>query len=152
MRLSILAGAMALVGCSGWSATPRASASARPETTALGLPANSPRPGVSNAAPSTGSVETRTICRSAGLPRGYATVDYTRSSDCTPASDSTSFNARLITDLTKRVVGSVVVVCRDQTIPSDWTISNADPDTRQCTGTGRLAKDGKPAVEITKIR
>jgi hypothetical protein len=152
MKPLILAGALALAGCSSWSATPRASASARPETTPVGLPAVSTRPGVSSAAPSAGSVETKTICRSAGLPRGFATIDYTRSSDCTPGSDSTSFNARVVTDLTKRAVGSVVVVCRDQTIPSDWTISNPDPDTRQCTGTGRLAKDGKPAMEITKIR
>jgi hypothetical protein len=120
-----------------------------------GIPTASPRPTApspNTTPPRTPGLANRTLCKNVSVPRGFATIDYVRSTDCSGVSDSTAFNARVVTDLSSYPVGSTVIICRDQAIPADWTISDAEPDTAQCVASERLAKGAKPAVEIKRMR
>jgi hypothetical protein len=76
----------------------------------------------------------RTVCKSSGVPRGFVAVDYIQSRECLKPNDSTRvFNAAVLVDLSKRPVGTVLLVCADQTIPWGWVQTTAEPrETGQC--------------------
>lgn len=156
-RILVLA-SVAVAACNPASLLPRAP---RPSQASPGSPARPETPDgraplPSHVARGAGKSPMRasgiTICKRAGIPRGYVAVDYVQSADCTITGDSTKiYNAAVVVDLESRTTGTALLICADQSIPSGWNPSGAiDTVTARCPRE-RGNKSTKPTViEILK--
>ena len=94
----------------------------------------------------------RTMCRSNGVPAGYAVVDYIVSSDC-PRSSKQSYNAMVLVEESIRPVGSIMRICLGTRRPTGWDPTPGDPgETTQCPREPGDKEMGPTVVEIVRVR
>ncbi|HET9425116.1 MAG TPA: hypothetical protein VFO55_07090 [Gemmatimonadaceae bacterium] len=151
MRGAATVGAILLAGCGFVSVHPRVG-NKRPATP--GIPPGAGPDVVDARGPGTDSrrvgANTRVICRTSGMPRGYALIDYTTATSCMQSADSSSHNAMVIQDISQMPHGTVLTVCRDQAVPRGWYRTWNDEDSGQCIEPNRKPGAARTTMEIRK--
>lgn len=141
-----------LAGCGGMSVTPHGPRQPNP------VPGVDPTIGTGGTIKGaeaetrrTAGANSRVICRSAGIPSGYVAIDYTTSRSCTQSADSAkSFNATVILYIRAMPSGSVVRMCKDQTVPRGWYRTWNDEDSGQCPRPRASRASESNTMEIRK--
>jgi hypothetical protein len=141
-------GTTVLASCNGMALRPRGST---PGATPIGprtgpVVTDAPLPNDMGGNRSPERALGRTVCKSSGIPRGFLAVDYIQSRECMPSNDSTRvFNAAVLVDVSSRPLGTLLLVCADQTIPWGWM-----PTQREPKESGQCPRD--PSDKSTKPR
>jgi len=93
------------------------------------------------------------ICRSHPRPSGYIAIAYTVAGERCPRNTDpeNEYNGAVIERHAARPVGSIMIVCADQGLPSGWTREHSRKPATGCTGA--RVRDGRPtAVTIRRVR
>ena len=95
----------------------------------------------------------RTICRSAGIQREWVAVDYLVDRDC-GGSPREPYSAMVVQYLRPLPGGTVLVVCRGQTIPSEWSIDERESDNPggRCPRNPNESGTGSTVMTISRRR
>ena len=104
------------------------------------------------ATPAVAGGEARTVCRSSSAPSGYVITDYLSSTGC-ESTTGRPYNAMRIEDVSKSPIGTVMLICTNQRLPSDWDRSMSDVGTSsQCPRDPGDKGTSPTVVEIVRHR
>ena len=142
---------LALGGCSGMQAL-----SGRQ----IGIPGTSADPDVGGAGGiprtpgNTPGASSSQLCRNQSIPRGWVAVDYLASSNCPPLSPSgdPGPNAMLLTRHSEFPVETVITVCADQRVPTNWTRENDEAQEGTSGRCSRKPGDTRTGPTVMRIR
>lgn len=90
------------------------------------------------------------VCRTGAMPFGYIAVDYaTGGRNCPQLRDEdNSFRVAIIARYSDKAVGTTMIVCADQPVPSGWVRQGEEGGTSACEG-ARVAK-GEPTTRTIR--
>lgn len=91
---------------------------------------------------------TRRVCRAGPRPRGWISISYEqdRSACPTPVDADNPYTVALMMKYADQPIGTRLVVCADESVPSGWIRLNEGGEGRQCNG-ARVAA-GNPMVKV----
>jgi hypothetical protein len=92
-----------------------------------------------------------TVCRSAGVPRGWVAVDYIDGGQ--QCGSDEPYNAAILQRLAPMPQGTVLLVCTGQTIPINWrrdSGSDAPAGSGQCPRNPRDTRTGPTTMTIVR--
>jgi hypothetical protein len=157
MKLA-LAGMLALVvvagGCSGMQVQPGRQSGVPGTGADPGVGGSGGNPRSPGGTPGSGSA---TICRIQSIPRGWVAVDYVPSPNCPPLSGAKESgpNSALLTRYALLPPETILTVCADQRMPTDWSrepTEPADAASGRCPRRPDDTRTGPTVVRIRRVR
>ncbi len=147
-----------LAGSAACAATPHARIGSQPAPRTGGraaLPGEPVSERPARPQPSTGAVggaESEVVCRASSGRQGWVIVDYVTLSGCGTSDANHAPTGAVIARIDNRPIGSVIAVCADQQVPSQWMRERADIETKACRPDDRSDRDVPYAVMIRRVR
>ena len=142
---------LTLVGCSGMQVQSGRQA---------GIPGTSADPdvggtgGIPRSPGSTPGASSSQLCRNQAIPRGWVAVDYLSSSNCPPLSPNgdPGPNAMLLTRHTEFPPETVITVCADQRVPTNWSREDYEAQEGSSGRCSRKPGDTRTSPTVMRIR
>jgi hypothetical protein len=90
------------------------------------------------------------VCRAQPVPRGWIAIAYTAAGEACPPRTipGDPYNAAVIEYHQNRVVGTELLVCADQPVPSGWIRLAGRESDRECPGA--RVSEGHPTVHLIR--
>ena len=150
MKLTLLC-LLALAGCSGMQVQPGRQ---------TGIPGTSADPdvggsgGIPRSPGSSPGASSSQLCRNQAIPRGWVAVEYLPSSNCPPLSPSgdSGPNAMLLTRHTEFPPETVITVCADQRVPTNWSKEDSEAQEGASGRCPRKPNDTRTGPTVMRIR